>query len=91
MQRGQLRRMIVMQALIMGLISLIPGLIGGVSLAYLVGLSTYPLTGLMIEFQLETRLIGYCVLGALIMATLAAWLPARRAARLSITQALQYE
>ncbi len=91
MQRGQLRRMIVLQALIMGLISLVPGLIGGVSLAYLVGLSTYPLTGLMIEFQLETGLIGYCVLGALVIATLAAWLPARRAARVSITQALQYE
>jgi putative ABC transport system permease protein len=91
MKRGQVRKMIVAQALALGLISLVPGVVGGIGLAYLINLSTYPLMGVPIAFRLDSSLVVGCFVVALAVTVLAALVPARRAARLRVIEALQYE
>jgi len=91
MKRGQLRRMIVLQAAAIGLAALVPGLVGGFALAIEMDITTYPLTGTVVEFQVDVVFICICVTVALGVAMLAAVVPARRAARLEIIEALHYE
>jgi putative ABC transport system permease protein len=91
LQRGQLRKLVLAQALAVGLISLVPGTAVGLMLAYLINLLSYALLGHAVEFRIEFALVAGCVAAALIIALLAGLLPARRAARLQVVQALQYE
>jgi putative ABC transport system permease protein len=91
MKRGQVRKLVLAQAVALGAISLLPGVAGGVALAYLINLSTYPLTGQPVGFHLDWWLVAGGFLAGLVMAVLAALLPARRAARLRVIEALQYE
>jgi putative ABC transport system permease protein len=91
MKRKQVGKMIVAQALALAVISLIPGAVAGISLAYLINLATYPLTGQPVQFHLNSGHIFGCVGAALAIAVVAALLPARRAARLQAIRALQYE
>jgi putative ABC transport system permease protein len=91
MKRMQVAKLIVTQALALGVISLLPGVLAGIMLAYLVNLVTYPLIGHPVPFELSPWHIGGCFLIALTIAVAAALLPARRAARLQVVEALQYE
>ncbi len=91
MKRSQVGKLVLAQALALGTISLVPGALGGILLAFLVNLSTYPLTGQPVPFHLDGWQTAGCLGGALVIATLAALVPARRAARLAVIQALQYE
>jgi putative ABC transport system permease protein len=91
MKRGQVTRLVLAQALGLLLISLIPGVAGGIGLAYLMNLATYPLMGQLVPFRLDPTLLAGCLLVALVITMLAAWLPARRAGRLRVIEALQYE
>jgi putative ABC transport system permease protein len=91
MKRGQVRKMVLAQAVALGLISLLPGVVGGIGLAYLMNLSTFPLMGVPIAFRLDFTLVAGCFVVALAVTVLAAFFPARRAARLRVMEALQYE
>jgi len=91
MKRRQVRKLILAQALALGLISLVPGLVGGIGLAVMISVATYPLTGQSVAFHLDPWLIGGCFLVALAIVALAAHFPARRAVRLRVIEALQYE
>jgi len=55
------------------------------------GLAGDALVGVRIPFHLDPGLIAGCVAVAVASAVLAALLPARRAARLQVVEALQYE
>jgi putative ABC transport system permease protein len=90
-RRGQIRKMIFAQAITIGLISLVPGAGLGMGLAYLINLATYPLIGQRVAFELQPAFLGECVLVGLVTAVLAAFWPARRAARLPVVMALHYE
>jgi len=91
MTRGQLKRFILGQGAVLGLTSLVPGLIGGVVFGYLMHLSRYPLLGVQVDYRLEPMLvIGAIVIGPAI-SILASLIPSRRAARTSIIEALRYE
>jgi putative ABC transport system permease protein len=90
-RRGQIRKMIFSQAIAIGVISLLPGAGLGIGLAYLINLATYPLTGQQVAFQFQPAFVGECVLVGLATAVLAAFWPARRAARLPVVMALHYE
>jgi putative ABC transport system permease protein len=82
MTRGQVRRTIMTQALLIGLVGLVPGIVGGIITAYVINLATMPSIGHPVEFGFRPGLL----------ATLAAaWFPARRAARLDLVRALHYE
>jgi putative ABC transport system permease protein len=91
LRRVQVGKLVVCQALALGVLGLLPGLVGGIGLTYLIHLSTYPLSGRPVPFHLEGTLLGGCLAAALVIAVTAAVLPARRAARLPVIQALQYE
>jgi putative ABC transport system permease protein len=91
MRRGQVRKMIFSQALALGMISLLPGIAVGVALAYLMNLATKPVLGNPVAFYLDGTFVGGCFLVALVIAVLSAYFPARRAARLKVIEALQYE
>jgi putative ABC transport system permease protein len=89
MTRSQLRKTILAQAMTMGLLALVPGIIAGVGVAYLIHLATLPTTGHPVSFVLHPwLLVGGLILG-LIVVLVAALLPAERAARLELTKAVR--
>jgi putative ABC transport system permease protein len=91
MKRGGVRKLVLAQAVGLGVVSLVPGTAAGVGLTYLMYLCTYPIMGQRIPFQLDPPLVAGCFLMALAIAVSAAYFPARRAARLRVVEALQYE
>jgi len=91
MTRGQVRKTIFTQAAIIGGIGLGPGTLAGIVVAYLINLATMPALGHPVEFVFHPLLLVTCFVGALAMVVAAAWLPAERAARLELMQALHYE
>jgi putative ABC transport system permease protein len=88
MTRRQTRRMIRHESVITALIGATLGLALGFFLAFLV---TQALKKDGIGFAVPTASIVVFVLAAIIAGLLAAILPARRAARLNVLEALQYE
>ena len=85
----QVRRIVVAQAWILGILSLLPGTVAGVVIAYLISLTSYPLSGHPIAFVFHPALmIGGLVFGFLVVIA-AAWLPAQRAARLALLDTLR--
>jgi putative ABC transport system permease protein len=91
LKRGQLRKVVLSQALAIGFISLVPGTAIGVAYAYVFNLLSHALLAHKTEFQLNAALIAACWAAATIIVLIAAFLPARRASRLQVVQALQYE
>ena len=91
MTRGQVRKMILAQALSVGVISLVPGALAGIAIAFLSNRATYWLLGQQVEFRIDPVLVVGSFAVALVIAVLAAYLPARRATRLEVVRALQYE
>jgi putative ABC transport system permease protein len=91
MTRWQVRKLILAQATMIGVIGLVPGIFTGLGMAWFINYSTLEVTGHPIEF--ETRpffLIGSFFAG-LVIVLIAASFPAERAARLDLATALQYE
>lgn len=91
MTRAQVRRMILAQALIMSLIGIIPGLLLGLGIASVINLTTTLVTGHFVRYHFYPWLILAAVAIELIAVFIAAYLPAERAARLHLANALQYE
>jgi ABC-type lipoprotein release transport system permease subunit len=54
-------------------------------------LAVHPVLRQWIAFHLNVPFVAGCFVTALAIAVPAAWFPARRAARLRVVQALQYE
>jgi putative ABC transport system permease protein len=89
MTRNQVRKTIFTQAMIMALLALIPGIVAGVVIAFLINLAMMPVTGHAVSFTVHpSLLLGGLVLGMFIIAV-AAWLPANRASRLDLPTALR--
>ncbi|NLF67643.1 MAG: FtsX-like permease family protein [Candidatus Anammoximicrobium sp.] len=91
MTRRQVAKTVLAQALVMGLIGVVVGTIAGAATAWVISLTMLPLLGYQIGFDLPLDLVGGCFLLALAIVLLAAWLPARRATRLDLLEALKYE
>jgi ABC-type lipoprotein release transport system permease subunit len=88
MSRRQIRRMIRHESIVTALIGAALGLPLGVLLA---ALTTRALGSLGIGFHVPAQELAYFVLLAVVAGIGAAVLPARRAARLNVLHALQYE
>jgi ABC-type antimicrobial peptide transport system permease subunit len=88
MSRRQMRRMIRHESIVTALIGAALGLPLGVLLA---GLTTRALGSLGIAFHLPAAQLAAFVVLAVVAGIWAAVLPARRASRLNVLQALQYE
>jgi putative ABC transport system permease protein len=91
MTRKQVRRTILTQALLIGMVGLVPGIVGGLITAYVINLATMPSIGHPVEFGFRPGLLAGAFAGALAITLAAAWFPARRAARLDLVRALHYE
>ncbi|MGA2253095.1 MAG: FtsX-like permease family protein, partial [Thermoguttaceae bacterium] len=91
MTRRQVRRLVLFQAGIIGLIGLGLGIIAGISTAYAISLSMMPLLGYPVDFLLHPGLVLGCLGFGLTLVLIAALAPAERAARLNLLIALQYE
>lgn len=91
MTRNQVRRMIIAQAALLGLMGLIPGAIAGIFVAYAISLSAEAVLGHDIHFQFRPGLVLACLVVGMIVVILASLVPAERAARLQLSSALHYE
>jgi putative ABC transport system permease protein len=88
MTRRQVRRMIRHESIVTSLIGAALGIVVGVFLAVLV---THALSDEGIVFEVPYLSVVYFVIAAIIVGILAAIWPARRAAKLNVLEALQYE
>src|SRR5205085_3466401 len=79
MRRGQVWKMVVSQAITLGLLSVLLGLIGGNLIAFLMNVATWPFAGHEVAFTLHPVFITGCAAAAQSIAILASLLPARRA------------
>ncbi len=91
MTRRQVRRLVLSQALVIGLIGLGLGILDGISTAYCIGRSMMPLLGYPVDFLLHPWLLADCLAFGLAIVLFAALAPAERAARLDLRLALRYE
>jgi putative ABC transport system permease protein len=91
MTRQQIRKTIVAQALVMGILALVPGVAAGVLVAYLIHLATMSMIGHPVKFVPHPWLLTGGLVFGLIVVLLAAWLPAERASRLELEEALRME
>ncbi len=91
MTRRQVRKMIFSQAVVMGAVALLPGVLAGVGVAFLINLGTLPVTGHPIPFTVHPVMLGLAFVAAYVIVVAVAWLPAECAARLSPSTCLHYE
>jgi putative ABC transport system permease protein len=91
MTRLQVRRTISTQALIMGAVGLVPGILFGLGNAYIINRAMEPSFGRPIEFTLHPGLMLFALAGSMLITWFAAVIPARRAAGVDLAQALHYE
>jgi putative ABC transport system permease protein len=89
MTRAQVQKTIFTQALIMGILALVPGIIAGVAVAYLINLAMLPITGHVVDFTLHPWLLAGGLIVGMLVISLAAWIPANRASRLDLPMALR--
>jgi putative ABC transport system permease protein len=88
--RGQVRTVIVAEAVILAAIGTAFGLLSGLYLGYLV-VQTFQVVGYPMEYVFPGSGIVLAISAGLIFGVLAALIPARQAARLEIVRALRYE
>lgn len=91
MTRRQIRKLIMAQAVILGLLGLGTGTVAGVVMSYVINLSLVPLLGHPVDFRFHPTLVFGCFGAALAIVLAAAWFPAQRASRIVLVEALQYE
>jgi putative ABC transport system permease protein len=91
LKRAGLRKLVLAEALIIGTVSLLPGVSLGLLLAYQLNHLTNVVLAHPIAFTVNVPFAAGCVALTLGVAVMAGLLPARRAGRLHIAAALQYE
>jgi ABC-type lipoprotein release transport system permease subunit len=91
MRRRQVCGVILRQALLTGLCSLLPGALVGVGVAYLMNAATNALLGQQVSFRVDGVLVAGCCALGLGVALLASLLPVARASRVDLNRALRRE
>jgi len=91
MTRGQVTRMVVLESLLLGGAGALIGLVGGLVTAVFIQLSSQPLLGHPIRPSFRPGVVAANLAAALAVTALAAWLPARRTARLDLLEAISSE
>jgi putative ABC transport system permease protein len=91
MTRGQVTRMVVLESLLLGTAGALIGLVGGLVTAVFIQLSSQPLLGHPIRPSFRPGVVAANLAAALAVTALAAWLPARRTARLDLLEAISSE
>jgi putative ABC transport system permease protein len=91
MTRAQITRMVLAEAGLIGIIGGILGLITGVILARILFIGMTTMSGYQLTFIMPLGGVLFSLVAAFLISQLAALLPARRAARVRILEAVQYE
>jgi putative ABC transport system permease protein len=91
MKRSGVSKLVLCQAALLAFVSAVPGALAGIGLAYLMNRNAPALNGFVVDFQVEGAFTAGCLAGVVVLAGLSALIPARRAARLAVARALQYE
>ena len=91
MTRGQVRRLIVVQAMLLGLLGLVPGALFGCVIGYYMNMAATVSLAHPIAFGFHPSLVAGTFFGGLALVIIAALIPAFRASRLDVLKALQYE
>jgi ABC-type antimicrobial peptide transport system permease subunit len=88
MTRRQVRRMIRYESIVTSLIGAVLGIVVGAFLGFLIAKALHS-SGII--FELPVSQLAAFLLASIVIGIIAAILPARRAARLNVLEALQYE
>ncbi len=91
MTQSQVRRMVFSQAVLLGIIGLLPGAVAGVFVSWAIGLSSQAVLGHDVEYLGRPGLTFGCLAVGFAVVLASSMLPARRAARLNLAEALQHE
>lgn len=91
MTREQVRQTIEAQAVIIGVMGIVPGVAVGLLIAYLMNKATYASIAHPVEFGFHPGMVLGVLAGSLSLVIIAAMLPAYRASRIDVLKALQYE
>ncbi|MEI8227145.1 MAG: FtsX-like permease family protein, partial [Planctomycetota bacterium] len=91
MTSGQVTRMVVLESLLLGIAGSLIGLFGGIITAFFIQLASQPLLGHPSHLSFRPGIVAANLAAAVAVTTLAAWLPARRAARLDLLEAVSSE
>ncbi len=90
--RGQLRKMILLEAVVIGIIGIVTAAIAGVFNTYfLTRTAAAMIGGYTIPFAFPVKIILFALPIVLAIALLAAWWPARKAVNLNVVEAIGYE
>jgi putative ABC transport system permease protein len=89
--RGQVIRMVLAESGLMGVIGGILGIATGFILARILFIGMTTMSGYQLTFQLPPESLAISLVMALVISQVAALSPARRAARVRILEAVQYE
>jgi putative ABC transport system permease protein len=91
MTRGQVIRMIMSEAAVMGLIGGVLGVVFGVILSRIFMAAMMSMSGYSLTYTLPAVRVVVAVVIALVISQVAAFFPARRASRIRILEAIHYE
>jgi putative ABC transport system permease protein len=91
MTRRQVTRVVVLESLLLGIAGSLIGLVGGITTAFFIQLASQPLLGHPIEATFRPGVVAANLAAAVVITLVAAWLPARRAARIDLLEALSAE
>jgi len=91
MTRSQVLRMILAEAGIMGIIGGLIGVVFGIILSHIFLQAMTAMSGYTISYTLPNERIWFALMIVILVANLAAIIPAARAARIHILEAIQYE
>ncbi len=89
MLRGGLRRLVLLQTVLLSACGIVPGVLAGLGLAWMINRGSERLFGNPIAFGLHPLAAGVCGVAAFGLALASAWLPAVRAARLDPLEAVR--
>jgi putative ABC transport system permease protein len=91
MTRGQVTRMVVLESVLLGAAGGIIGLAAGMVTALFIQLSSQPLLGHPVSVTFRPAVVATNLAAAVAVTALAAWLPARRAVRMDLLEAISAE
>ena len=91
MTSRQVTGMVVLESVLLGLSGAVIGLIAGLTTALFIQIASQPLLGHPIRSTLRPTVILANMLAAVVVTALAAWIPARRAARIDLLEAVSSE
>jgi putative ABC transport system permease protein len=89
MTRDQVRKLIFSQAIMIALLALVPAVVSGAGLAYLIHLATMSVIGHPVPYVFHPYLLLAGFIGGVIVVLLSAWSPAERAARIELPATLK--